>query len=183
MRRIRDPVLLDAVDACLRESFDGVVWRIVREGRDPLLASRAGGRWFFPDTFDVLYASFEADGAKAEVFFHLNQQPVFPSKLVSKLYRLEVRTKKTLRFADIRALQPLGIDLNRFADVLYSPTQAIGDAAFFLGCDGIIVPSARWDCLNLVLFTEHLEPGNLRAQKTQTVDWQTFRAKTKHAGR
>ena len=33
--------------------FHGPVWRIVRQGRDPLLASRSGGRWD-DGTFDGL---------------------------------------------------------------------------------------------------------------------------------
>lgn len=34
-------------------------------------------------------------------------------------------------------------------------TQQIGTAVQFLGFDGLIVPSARWECKNLVLFTNN----------------------------
>jgi len=35
----------------------------------------------------------------------------------------------------------------------YSRTQEIADAAFFLGFEGLIAPSAQWTDLNLILFT------------------------------
>ncbi|MBM3574071.1 MAG: hypothetical protein FJX52_17180 [Alphaproteobacteria bacterium] len=35
----------------------------------------------------------------------------------------------------------------------------IAEAACFLGFDGLIASSARWDCLNLVLFTGRLPPA------------------------
>ena len=68
MRRARDPELLDAVDACPREPFSGVAWRIVRENRDPLLGTRVGGRWCWPGTFDVLYTSLEPEGEGRGLF-------------------------------------------------------------------------------------------------------------------
>jgi hypothetical protein len=35
---------------------------------------------------------------------------------------------------------PLGVDPARYREILYEPTQAIGDAAYFLGFDSIIAP-------------------------------------------
>ena len=42
--------------------------------------------------------------------------------------------------------------MERYESVNYHRTQEIGAAVAFLGCDGLMVPSARWDCENLVLF-------------------------------
>jgi hypothetical protein len=39
----------------------------------------------------------------------------------------------------------------------YARTQAIGDAAYFLGFDGLIVPSARSRFLNFVLFDTRID--------------------------
>ena len=55
---------------------------------------------------------------------------------------------------------PLGVDPARYREILYEPTQAIGDAAYFLGFDSIIAPNARWSCNNLILFT--VPPRGLR---------------------
>ncbi len=107
-RRARDHQLLDALGTLEPEPFEGSVWRAVRGGRRPLEGSSARGRWS-PGHFEVVYTSLEPDGARAEVYFHLSRQPVFPSRLRYWLYELNVKTKETLRFANTDALLELGI--------------------------------------------------------------------------
>ena len=99
---------MDALDACAREQYVGEAWRVARKGRDPLLGSASFSRWC-DGTFDVLYTSLARDGAMAEVDALLKLQPVFPSKIVSLLYRLDVRTSQTLRLADLDMLADQGI--------------------------------------------------------------------------
>ena len=65
-RRARDLQLLDAIDAFTREPLDAEVWRVVADGRDPVLGSPSLSRWC-DGTFDVLYTSLERDGAIAEI--------------------------------------------------------------------------------------------------------------------
>jgi RES domain-containing protein len=167
--RARDLDLLDALDVLDRPPFEGTVWRVVREGRDPIQGHPWGGRWD-PGAFDVLYTALEPNGALAEIHFHLSRQPVFPSTLRYRLHAVALTTRKTLRFADMRALERLGVEAARYRAILYARTQEIGDAAFFLGFDGIIAPSARWPCLNLTLFTDRLEPEHLGIVTSDPVD-------------
>jgi len=173
-RRARDLALLDALDAHAGVSFEGDVWRIVREGRDVLQGYPAGAR-LDPGTFDVLYTSLERDGALAEIHFHLTRQPVFPSRLRSVLHRIAVRTERTLRLADLAAVERLGVSREAYAGLSYERTQEIGDAAAFLGFDGILAPSARWPCQNLVLFPDRLRPNDLAVRHSEPVDWQAWR--------
>jgi RES domain len=173
-RRARDIELLDALDALPRVPFEGRVWRAVRQGRDPLQGHPSAGRWD-PGTFDVLYTSMEPDGAVAEIHFHLSRQPVFPSRLVYRLHEIAARTTKTLHFADLAALTHLGVDGARYRDILYPRTQAIGDAADFLGFDGLIAPNARWPCQNLVIFTDRLVPADLEILSSVAIDWRAWR--------
>lgn len=174
VRRARDHELLDALDACPRESFSGSAWRIVREGRDPMQGFPSGARWD-PGTFDVLYTSLEREGALAEVFFHLNRQPVFPSKPRWFLHRLHSTTKGSLRLANLDHLNSLGVATSIYESLEYARCQEIGDAALFLGFDGLIVPSARWPCHNLVLFTDRIEPEAIRSEGSELVDWDAWR--------
>src|ERR1700680_773285 len=157
-RKPRDPALLDALDAFERVRYTGETWRVVRDGRDPLQGSASGGRWD-PTLFDVLYTSLDPDGAVAEVHFHLSRQPVFPSRIKYELHRIGVRAEKALRLPDLDA--PLGVDPARYREILYEPTQAIGDAAYFLGFESIIAPNARWSCSNLILFTDQIAVADL----------------------
>jgi RES domain-containing protein len=174
----RDPALLDALDVFHRVPYTGEAWRAVRAGRDPLQGSASGGRWD-PTLFDVLYTSLVPDGAVAEVHFHLSRQPVFPSKIKYGLHRIRVRTAKTLRLPDLDAMVPLGVERARYREMLYEPTQAIGDAAYFLGFDSIIAPNARWLCDNLILFTDQIAPANLEIIESSEVHWTEWRKKLK----
>jgi hypothetical protein len=50
------------------------------------------------------------------------------------------------------------------------------DAALFLGFKGLVVPSARWGCTNLVVFTEKTDPEQLTVIGVpKLVDWTTWR--------
>ena len=174
----RDPALLDALDAFRRVPYKGETWRVVRDGRHPLQGSPSGGRWD-PTLFDVLYTSLDPDGAVAEVHFHLSRQPVFPSKIRYGLHRIKVRTAKTLRLPNLDAMVPLGVDPARYREILYGQTQAIGDAAYFLGFDSIIAPNARWSCDNLILFTDQIAPADLEVIESRKVNWTEWRNKLK----
>lgn len=173
-RRARDLELLDILDAHKGVAFEGDVWRIVREERDVLQGFPAAARWD-PGTFDVIYTSVEREGALAETYFHLTRQPIFPSKIRSILHRVSVKTTRTLKIADLEALERLGVSRDTFATLTYTRTQEIGDAAKFLGFDGILAPSARWSCQNLVLFVDQLAPDDLNVVSSEAVDWAGWR--------
>lgn len=175
-RRARDIELLDAVDAFKRKKLDAEVWRLAREGRDPILGSPSQSRWC-NGTFDVLYTSLERDGAIAEIHSLLSLQPVFPSKSRWFAHKLKVSATQTLKLADLPTLGRLGVDPGRYTERDYRRTQEIADAAYFLGFDGLLVPSARWHCLNLVLFTDRIPPGQVEILETpaEALAWEDWR--------
>ena len=166
--RSRDSALIDAIEALAPVNFDGRVWSIAREGRDPLQVSASGGRWD-DGTFDVLYTSADRQGAVEEMRFHLMRgQPVLPSRISFKLLELRVQMDQALRLADLEALAALGLDASTFGRLSwqfksdeYLRTQQIGEVAHFLDFDGLIVPSARYQCLNMVLFGDRIGPEAL----------------------
>jgi len=173
-RRARDLALLDALDASVGVSFEGDAWRIVREERDVLEGFPSKARWD-PGIFDVLYMSLAREGALEEIHFHLSRQPVFPSKIRSVLHRIAVKTRRTLKLADLSAIEALGVSRETYPSLDYARTQEIADAAEFLGFDGLIAPSARWPCQNLVLFMEKLDRQDLVVLEREWVDWADWR--------
>lgn len=173
-RRARDLDLLDKIDALPRTPYEGTAWRIAREGRDPLQGYPAAARWD-PGTFDVIYTSLAREGSLAEIHLHLSRQPVFPSKLVSVLHRITIRTRRALQLLERSAVGALGVRGDRYGELDYERTQAIGDAAYFLGFDGLLVPSARCDCHNLVVFTDQLAPEDMAIEESVVVDWPAWR--------
>lgn len=172
-RKARDLGLLDAIDKLQRTHFEGQVWRVVRETRDVLQASRVGARWD-PGTFDVLYTSLDRNGALEEVYFHLSRQPVFPS-VPFQIHRIRVNVENVLRLDQTALLQQLGVDIANYAAMDYSRTQAIADAAFFLGFAGLLVPSARSSFLNLVQFSDQVEIAGTEVDSSEPVDWKGWR--------
>ena len=88
------------------------------------------------------------------------------------MHKIEVETRKTITIKDLDELAALGVDVARYNERIYDRTQQIGDAANFLGRDGLIVPSARWNCLNLVLLVgNHWGDGLLRSVESEVVEW------------
>jgi hypothetical protein len=167
---VHDPALLDLLDAFPRESFDGETYRATRMSLDPLAGSYNGGRWMRRDAAVILYSSLMREGALAEIAFHWGQLTPRPTKEVV-VHRLRVRAHRTLRL--IRAdLSQLGVPEAIYKEINLSRTQEIGAAAEFLGCDGLIAPSARWPCDNLMLFPDRMwHDSTLEVVESESVDW------------
>lgn len=167
---IHDPELLDRLDAFPKESFDGEVFRATRQSLDPLVSSFSGGRWMRRDGAGVLYTSLAREGALAEISFHWGQLSPRPSKPVM-LHTLRVVAHRTLKL--VRAdLPALGVPESAYADINMRRTQEIGAAVEFLGCDGLIAPSARWACDNLILFPDRMGvDATLEVAASEAVDW------------
>lgn len=177
-RRIHDRGLLDALEAIDPEPFSGEVWRVTRKGRDPLRGSVADGRWSPIAEFEALYTSVERDGALAEIGYRLSLEPVWPSRIEHEIHIIGAGITRVLKLTDLESLTPLGIDVGRYQTLEYQATQTVAAAAYFLEFDGMLVPSARYPCLNLVVFTERT--GDLALKQSQPVDWGSWRRSRRH---
>jgi RES domain-containing protein len=182
-RSPRDNRLLDALDALPGTSFSGTCWRVTREGRDPIQCSAVGGRWD-DRTFDVLYTSTKADGAIAELYFHVSRgQPVIPSRVRYHLHELTVSLASCLKLVPLDTLQALGLRTAGFGQLSYFEreqeyprTQEIAEVAYFLGRDGLIVPSARSAHDNLIVFCEPAGPAAIEVVRNHgPIVWEDWR--------
>lgn len=178
-----DPDLLDQLADLSSESFEGFVWRATRLNQDPLAFSYNGGRWAPPSTYQsvpVLYTSLERDGAIKEMVSWLAQLSPRPSKAIM-IHKLKVHA------TDVVTLSPdllikLGVDYVRLAEQPYSAlgefppsrSQEIGAALSFLGIDGVIVPSARYTCKNLILFDNLDNEIEIEDEAGEEIDWIKF---------
>jgi RES domain-containing protein len=177
--RARDVQLLDAIDALAPKPFEGSLWRVVREGRDPIAASSVGGRWD-DRTFDALYTSKKAEGAIAEMHFHVTRgQPVIPSKVKYVLFEINAEIPNCIELPTLRELSQLGLRTELYGQLSYLErvqeyprTQEIAEVAYFIGHGGLIVPSARYPTENVVIFTDRALPEKLAIAKNHgLVDW------------
>jgi RES domain-containing protein len=175
----RDNALIDALEAIEPVAFTGTVWRLVRDGRDPLQCSASVGRWD-DGSFDVLYTAMSQEGALEEMRFHLMRgQPVMPSRVKYRMFELDLALEHALKFLDLAALAKVGLKTETFGRLSYQQkndeyprTQEIGEVAHFLDFDGLIVPSARSDSKNVVAFCDKVEALQESASKDRgIVDW------------
>ena len=153
----RDPDLLEYLERRRHRRFDGFVHRVVWADRSPVQGSNgARGRWNSPDCqFEVLNTSLEAEGVDAEfeAFWSLFEQR--PDRRALN-WKLRVRLTRVVTL-DFEELEQLGVGPAVYGTRDYARTQEISDGVNYLGCDGLIAPSARYDCNSLVVYMQNLE--------------------------
>jgi hypothetical protein len=71
-------------------------------------------------------------------------------------------------------LEGLGVDMKRYGERDYRRTQDIGAAIAFLELDGLIAPSARWLCDNLMIFTANSLNERLEVLGAEEIAWQPW---------
>lgn len=160
-RTLRNIELIDRIEALPTEVFSGDVFRLVRDGRDPTDCWHPEGRWD-DGAFDVLYTATTAEGALAEVRYHLSQQqPFAPDFLAYRMFRINVVRIDVINLLSPDLLERLGVDLKIWgkSDYVsrgeeYLRTQEIAAVATFHEREGLLVPSARSLDSNLVILTQ-----------------------------
>ena len=160
----RDPDLLEHLECCRRCPFEGVVHRVVWADKSPVRGSSgAGGRWSSPDSqFEILNTSIVAEGASAEfeAFWSLFEQR--PDRKALN-WKLRVRLHRVVKL-NFEALEQLSVRQADYRSRDYSRTQEISDGLNYLGCSGLIVPSARYECNNLIIFVQNLDENCFLAE-------------------
>lgn len=174
--RVHDRTILDALESSEVVSLEQAVWRVTRTGREAIRGSAANGRWSPDGSVEVLYTSFEREGALAEIGFRLALEPVWPSRISHDICEIGVKTQRTLRFADVDSLGSFGIDVPKYGSFDYEGCQALAAAAHFLGFDGLLVPSARHPSHNLVVFMDSNAATGLEIISSEPVDWIKWRS-------
>ncbi len=181
----RDHTLIDALEVLTAQGFEGRLWRVARDGRDPTLFFSGGNRWD-SGAFDVLYTSLIKEGALAEMHYHSTRgQPIAPSKIRYRLHELEARINGVLDLTSRSFLSRLKVNMAAFGKLPYLKRQAeyeicqrIGEAVHFLGSksaedpSAILVPNARYECTNMVIFGDHVNPGDIEHVRDHgVIDW------------
>ncbi len=175
---IHEQRLVDLLSRLPVEKFEGEVYRTTSVSADPIAPSSNGGRWAPRQEnaaeVSVLYTSFHRDGALAEVVSYLTLLTPLPKPRNLKVSRLAVSTRKTLRLAHTK-LADLGVDKDGYGERDYRRTQQIGAALMFLELDGLIAPSARWPCDNLMIFTtNHALTERLEVISSEEIEWHSW---------
>lgn len=157
--------LVAALDRLARAQVSMLVYRHLAPGYEAMSGEGArvtGGRWNPPDSFPVLYTATSIE-CVAEEFKRMARkerrdvEDFLPRRLVS--YRTSLERVLDLTQADNLAALGLTSSIVTAEDVI--PSQSIGDAAFYVGFEGVLAPSATRMGAVLAVF-----PTKLGSQST-----------------
>jgi len=178
--KVHDRELLDELEALPIRPYSSTAWRTAWKKRDPLIGSTGGGRWDPPSgSFEVLYTSTESNGSIAEIYYHLSQAPVFSTCDVV-LHKLKVHLERVLTF-DENLLIRFGIEHPLANRLDHTKTQEISGAVRFLEYQGMIVPNARWNCTNLVIFMDQIDLNEaIEIEGEEDINWPAWKENNKN---
>lgn len=142
--------LLDNVSALSASTWTGVVFRHMFGSHPPERVNESGARWN-PADVPAIYCSLHPQTAIAEIDFHISLQPFTPTK-ERRVHRIEVSVPSVVDLSNWETLERFGIARSSFGEVEPSRCREIGGAIAFLGLGGALVPSARAEGLNLVIY-------------------------------
>lgn len=153
---IYPPEILDALQVLAPSTWRGTVYRHVFANRDPTMPNQSGARWNPPD-LATLYCALQRDTAVAEGD-HVVAVQGLRMKASRWIHSLDVEVRNVLDLTADDVLAGLGLPrVLREADD-HTACRTVGGAAAWLGHDAILVPSARHDGNNLVVFMANLAP-------------------------
>ena len=84
---------------------------------------------------------------------------------------MNARLRLTVRL-DFEALYALGVRQAGYAYRDYTRTQEISDGLNYLGYHGVLVPSARYACENLVVYMQNFDEAcSLDEERSSVFQW------------
>lgn len=168
------PELASKVDAVGPSSIHGDFYRHVAVSRDPRSGMGArinGGRWNPPESFSTLYLAETVETVIREFYRLARRQGLHPRDFLPRdLYTFEVELEAVLDLRPDEARAHVGLTLAELRGDDARACQAIGEAAHYLGLDGIAAPSAAGEGVVLAVFLDRLRPSS-RLEPTTQIRW------------
>jgi RES domain-containing protein len=106
----------------------------------------------------------------AEIRNLLTTQPISPSVALT-LHQIEVDLEQVADFQDMSRLSSIGVTPDELISAELTVCQNVGGASAWLGRAGLLVPSARAEGSNLVVFVNEIDPeAGLDIVSSETLD-------------
>jgi RES domain-containing protein len=122
-------------------------------------ARLVGGRWNPKGSFAVLYLGLDQRTVIAEFERLARRQGLAPSSfLPRRLYRYDGKLQNLLDLRQPETYEALGLTRETMAADDATACEAVGEAAFVAGREGVLAPSATGEGEVLAVFLERLTP-------------------------
>lgn len=171
--------ILEAMKTCQGSAWTGIAYRSAspRYASGPDLVSgvgsrRYGARWNPKGAFSAVYVSLDLETAMVETIAHHRYYGIPVHRALPRTFvAVEFELSAILRVDDAGVQSRLGLsgdqlreDWRRIQDAGQEAiSQAVGRAAWTLGLEGLMVPSAcRADGVNLVVFPDFIPPDRMK---------------------
>ena len=148
------------VDALDPIALSTQAFRHVAEGRHPLSGAGArlhGGRWNPPESFSTLYLALEHGTTISEFHRLAARQGRAPEDfLPRRMYRYGVVLSSMLDLRDVEVRASLDLSDTELKANDAAKCRLIGEAAHYLGLEGILAPSAAGEGTIIAVFFDRL---------------------------
>lgn len=151
-----DRETIQALEQFAPTPWEGVVFRHMFASFPPERENVRGARWN-PPQIPAIYTSLIRETAIAEADYYINLQPIRP-RARRIVYRIQITLNSVLDLSDLPTLSTIGLNEESLASIDHSDCQRVGGAVEWLGHDGLLIPSARTDGANLVVFPNRKKP-------------------------
>lgn len=157
--------LVARVDALGATALETVAFRHVTVGANPRSGTGArihGGRWNPPNSFATLYLGLDVETVADEFHRMARRQGLRPDDFLPReLHRFDVRLAAVLDLREAEARRAVDLSDRQLRADDPGRCQEIGEAAHYVGLEGILAPSAAGPGTVLAIFLEKLRPGSL----------------------
>jgi RES domain-containing protein len=152
--------VVQKVDSLAPVAYEGAAHRHIEPSRNPLSGAGArinGGRWNPRDSFSVLYlgltrATVDAEFERMARRMGRSTEDFLPRRFVAYTLRLA----SVLDLRPDSALADVGLSMADLASDDLVKCQQVGEAAHYLGLEGILAPSATSRGVVLAVFPDRL---------------------------
>ncbi|MBA3687596.1 MAG: RES family NAD+ phosphorylase [Chloroflexi bacterium] len=146
-----DPIIAEALWKLPTTSVPDTVWKHTFVRQSPTTPNVRGARWN-PRGVPAIYLATDRKTALAEGRYLAGQQPQAIKK-DRQIHALRIDgLKNVLDLRDRRTLRALGVSETELESPDHGACQLIGGTAEWAGYDAMLVPSARAEGANLVVF-------------------------------
>jgi RES domain-containing protein len=160
-----DEDLIARVNELGVSALSEVTLRHVSPGTDPRSGTGArvhGGRWNPPDSFQTLYFGLSRETVVAEFQRAARRQGLQPEDFLPReLHTFRISLAAVLDLRSEERLAQVSLTLLDVERPDAHSCQLIGDAAHYLGSEGILAPSATRIGTVLAVFLDRLKPGSI----------------------